>query len=149
MSVRRLRGSARELAPLVTSSRAEGFGFVGRLAENVARGHFDLPGTALFGAYDSRAYGEERLLGVGGLTPDPYVADRPGVGRLRHLYVLPQHRRRGVAKALVGSIIAEARPHYHVLRLRTANTRAALFYGALGFVGVTEPTATHILVLTV
>lgn len=144
MNVHRLRGSAPELAPLVTASCAEGFGFVGRLAENVVRGHFDLPSTALFGVYD-----EDRLLGVGGLTPDPYVEDRPGVGRLRHLYVLPQHRRQGVAKALVGSIIAEARLHYHVLRLRTTNPRAALFYSALGFVGVTEATATHILVLTV
>ncbi len=144
MTVKSFRGGAAELGHLVAASQAEGFGFVARLAEDVARGHFDLPGTALFGAYDGG-----RLLGVGGLTPDPYVADSPGVGRLRHLYVLPRHRRQGVAKALVGRIIAEARLHYPVLRLRTTNPRAALLYSALGFVSVTKPTATHIRVLTV
>ena len=60
------RGGAAGLEPLISASRAEGFGFVGRLAEALKGGAFDAPGTALFGAYD-----EATLLGIGGSTPDP------------------------------------------------------------------------------
>ena len=142
MNVSRFRGGVAELGPLVAASQAEGFGFVARLAEELARGRFDLPNAILFGAYDG-----DTLLGVGGLTPDPYTHDDTSVGRLRHLYVLPCYRRQGVAKALVTVIIAAGRQPNRVLRLGTTNPEADLFYLTLGFVGVTDPDATHVLTL--
>lgn len=94
----------------------------------------------LFGAYGAE------LLGVGGLTPDPYT-DRPDLGRVRHLYVLPARRAEGVGRTLVVAVILEAQRHYRELRLRTDTQAAAAFYRALGFSSTTQPHATHILAL--
>lgn len=124
----------------MAASRREGFEFVARLVHEQAAGYFGKPGTALFGAYDAE------LLGVGGLTPDPYI-DRPDTGRVRHLYVLPAHRAEGIGRALIGAITEEARLYYRVLRLRTDTQTAAAFYRALGFSTITQPHATHVLTL--
>jgi GNAT superfamily N-acetyltransferase len=121
------RGSsavAAGLAPLLTASQTEGFRFVTRLVAKIADGNFEEPGAALFGAYD---YGVG-LVGVVGLTRDPYVAEPYGkeVGRVRHLYVLPAYRSKGADRALLAALVGEARLHYRVLQLRT-DTPAAAF----------------------
>lgn len=139
----RFRGGGEALAPLVAASRAEGEDFIAELAAALERGDYAKPRTALFGVYDGA------LAGVCALVPDPYLepAD-PAVGRLRHLYVLPDRRRRGVATALIGAVVLEARRHYRVLRLRTANPAAARLYEAAGFAAITERAATHVLGLS-
>lgn len=142
------RGSsavAAGLAPLLTASRAEGFRSVSRLADELESGYFDGPGAVLFGAYDD----DIGLVGVVGLTRDPYVAEPYGkeVGRVRHLYVLPAHRSAGVGRALIAAATEAARRYYRVLRLRTDTPAAAAFYHALGFSECLEPNATHALPL--
>lgn len=131
-----------QLGPLASASQAEGFYFTARLQRELNQGDFTEPGAALYGCIDDDLIGD-KLAGVGGLTPDPYPDAEPEVGRLRHLYVLPQYRRQQVGQKLVTAIVAEARRHYRVLRLRTTTPEAAQFYRALGFIPTTEPNATH------
>lgn len=88
-----------------------------------------------------------RVVGVCGLNVDPYAA-RPGIGRVRHLYVLIADRRRGTGARLVGAIMESARGHFATLRLRTNNPAAARLYERLGFAradGVAD--CTHVLEL--
>src|SRR5439155_16415461 len=100
------------------------------------------PGEALFLATDDRA-----VVGVCGLTIDPYLAD-PAVGRVCHLYVAAHLRRQGVGARLVGAVVAEARGSFTLLRLRTDRPEADAFYLSLGFARVAdEPGCTHRLAL--
>ena len=99
---------------------------------------FERPGEALFAAYAGPA-----LLGVCGLTPDPYP--RGGqAGRVRRIYVRRAARRHGAGRDLLRAIAAEARGHGW-LRLRVrAPPDAFAFYEACGFLrAVGEPAATH------
>ena len=141
MTVLKLTRDA-QLGPLIEASRAEGFYFTARLQLELNRGDFTEPGAALYGCIDDDLIGD-KLAGVGGLTADPYPDAEPGVGRLQHLYVLPQYRRQGVGQGLVTAIVAEAGRHYDVLRLRTTTPEAARFYEVLGFIPTAEPNATH------
>jgi ribosomal protein S18 acetylase RimI-like enzyme len=117
------------LLVLVDESLREGFGFVARLRDEweAARNRFDQPGEALFFARSG-----ERLVGVCGLNRDPFAGD-PGVGRLRHLYVSPSHRRVGVGRLLTAAALEHAKASFRSLRLRTDSEAAAAFYLALGF----------------
>lgn len=128
-----------QLGPLIEASRAEGFDFVVRLQGELDRGDFNQPGAALYGC------AKDELVGLSGLIPDPYPDAEPGVGRLRHLYVLPQRRRQGIGQLLVDAVTETARRHYDVLRLRTTTPEAAHFYEALGFSSCAKPNATHYL----
>lgn len=134
--------SRRALSRLLEASQAEGFAFMVRLADELERGCYLKPGAALFAAWEAA-----HLLGVVGLTPDPYLREpqsyQPNVGRVRHLYVAPYARRAGVGRALLAALTNEPRRHYQVLRLRTDNPAAATFYKALGFAETSEPDATH------
>ena len=120
---------ADRVAPLITESEQGGLRFVRRLAEEWATGRnrFDRPGEALFGALVDRY-----LVAVCGLNVDPYAAE-PRVGRVRHLYVLTAHRRLGVGRQLVVTVVAAAHGPFAMLRLSTANPEAARLYEALGF----------------
>ena len=91
---------------LLSESERAGARFVRRLVDEWANGanRFDRPGEALFGAWIG-----DRLVGVGGLNVDPYARDER-VGRVRHLYVLSDFRRLGVARRLMAQIIAAAAP---------------------------------------
>ena len=133
------------MQPLLLASEAEGHTFVQRLVDGYAdgRNRFDRPGERLFGAY-----GLGQLVGVGGLNRDPYLLEETAVGRVRHLYVLPQWRRQGVGQQLMAAIIAQGRLHFQRLTLRTFNPDAAAFYVALGFQPAPNATdATHQLLL--
>lgn len=104
---------------------------------------FDGPGEALFGARVERI-----LVGVGGLTVDPYAAsDRDG--RVRHLYVRAPYRRQGIGGRLVEAIVDAARGRFDRLRLRTTNPEAARLYERLGFRRRTDVAeCTHVMELT-
>ena len=117
------------LAAPIAESEAHGLSFVRRLADEWASGanRFDRPGEALFAAREAAG-----IVAIGGLNVDPYAADAR-IGRVRHLYVLTAHRRRGLGARLVTEIIAAARGHFHTLRLSTSNPDAVRLYERLGF----------------
>jgi GNAT superfamily N-acetyltransferase len=138
VNVRPFRGES--LGSLLEASEAEGFAFLSRLLGELSAGIYTRPSHVLLGAYG------DDLIGVCGLTPDPYLGIvTPPVGRVRHLYVMPEYRRVGVGRALVEAIVAAARPHYACLRLRTTTVQARAFYQTLGFLPTHEPDATHVL----
>jgi ribosomal protein S18 acetylase RimI-like enzyme len=130
------------LAELIAESEAFQMRLVRRLVDEWTSGanRFDRPGEALFAAEI-----EGRVIGVCGLNVDCYTT-KPRTGRLRHLYVLMNHRRQGIGRRLVAEVVASARGNFDRLRLRTDNPRAAAFYTHLGFESMFgDPECTHVL----
>lgn len=124
---------------LEDESTSQGFALLARLRSEWDNrvNRFDRDGEILLGAYRG-----ERLVGIGGLNRDPYLAD--GVtGRIRHLYVLEAERRAGIGRALVERLLQHAVTHFDVVRLWTDHAQS--FYESLGFQPVDVPKATHML----
>ena len=136
--------SSIDLGKIIESSRYENYRFIDRLVEDWQSGRncFDKPGEALFVAIL-----EQEIVGVCGLNIDPYIAGN-ALGRVRHLYVLPEKRRYGIGQSLVKTVIERAGNHFTQLNLRTLNPAADKFYRRLGFMAsTTERTCTHKMVL--
>jgi GNAT superfamily N-acetyltransferase len=126
-----------DLPALAALAQAEGFGMLGVLIAEWAAGthRFTAPGEALCAARDKGG----RLLGLGGITRDPYA---PAL-RMRRFYVRPDARRDGVARALVSAVLEEARvAGAGLVRLR-APPAADAFWERCGFLPVQDATATH------
>lgn len=124
---------------LLETSRSEGHDLVERLVAEWVDGtnRFDRTGEILL---EARRFG--RLVGVGGLNRDPYVDD-PGVGRIRHLYVMPAARGVGAGRAVVIALVDHARENFERVRLRVGPDDARGFYLRLGFEETFEDDATH------
>lgn len=118
-----------EMAPVLAAAEAEGFRFVRRVVSEWESGanRFAGEGEALLGCYL-----EGRLVAICGLMRDPYQGEET-VGRLRNLYVLPEHRGRAIGATLTRRVIELARPSFEVLRLRASTPQAAALYERLGF----------------
>ena len=130
------------LTEILLESSNNGFNALRRLITdwNAGTNRFDLPGEALF-----LAQCHDRYIGTCGLNLDPY-AQSATVGRIRRLYVLTDYRRRGVGRALVKQVIAEAEISFEWLHLRTDSLIGDLFYRSLKFTpDTTQKTATHTL----
>ena len=131
-----------QIGPLLDASEAEGFAFVRRVVSEWESGanRFSGDGEALLGCFL-----DGRLVGICGLTRDPYQGDAT-VGRLRNLYVLPAYRGRRVGTVLARRVIEIAAPVFRVLRLRAATPRAGALYERLGFAETTElENCTHVI----
>ena len=130
-----------DMRTLRAEAASEGFGFVDRLIDDwlSAANRFEKPGELFFGGFR-----EGSLIAACGLNRDPYT-DRDQVGRLRHLYVLRSARRQGIASALVRRVLSEAKGVFQFVRLRSHTREAAEFYGRLGFIQVTDETASHMI----
>lgn len=117
------------IADLVELSKAEGHDLVERLVDDWRDGsnRFDRIGEVA-----CRVRLGAELVAVGGLNRDPYIDD-PKVGRIRHVYVVPEARGAGVGRALVEALVDHARSRFTRVRLRTMTAAAAGFYRALGF----------------
>lgn len=128
-----------DLVDLRRESMSEGHGFVERtLAEwDDGSNRFDLTGEGFFIARSNQT-----VVGMCGLNIDPFLSD-PTIGRIRHLYVLPSFRRRGIGKQLVEACLDLARFSFDRVRLRTFDGLAVDFYISIGFDTVDEDTATH------
>ena len=83
-----------------------------------------------------------QVVGMAGLNIDPYLKSSR-VGRLRHLYVHPDHREDGIGTALVIEAMRAALVAFKKVRLRTPDERADKFYDNYGFDRSTSETATH------
>jgi GNAT superfamily N-acetyltransferase len=114
---------------IVDAAGREGHAFVVRLLRDWSSGanRFKGRGEALFVAWEHNT-----VFGVVGLNVDPFAGD-PRVGRLRHLYVMPSYRRRGIGSELCRRALAYAKPSFATVRLRTPNGRSAPLYERLGF----------------
>ena len=123
--------------PLLAECEGAGGSFLLRLRDEWRSGatRFDRPNEILLGAFL-----DGRLVGVGGLTRDPW---QPDIGRLRHLYVLREMRGRGVGRLLVSRIVEEARRSFPAIRLRTRASEARRLYESFGFIPTAEPFETH------
>jgi GNAT superfamily N-acetyltransferase len=132
-----------DLSAVQESARDEGFAFIDRLAEDWLSGanKFDQTGEVLLGAF-----AESTLVGVGGINIDPYL-DALDVCRLRHLYVLPNYRRTGLASGIVSGLVSGAAEKFRLIRLRTDTVAGAAFYERNGFMPVSDQTASHQLVI--
>jgi GNAT superfamily N-acetyltransferase len=128
-----------QIVLLIAESEAEGFHFLTRLRrdDSVDTAYLESDHSIVLGIFDG-----ERLVATGGLTPDPYLDD-PTIGRVRHVYVASEYRRRGLGRELIAALEHRARPRYGLLRLRTDTARAAAFYEAIGYQPITADSATH------
>lgn len=126
-------------ADLLDEAPAEDGAFLLRLRDGWSDGtlRFEEPGELLLGAFV-----EDTLVGVGGVSFDPY-APAPGLGRIRHLYVLRSHRRQGIGRALLDRLIQHGRRHFSVLRLSTQAPEAVQLYESCGFVRAFGYKQTH------
>ena len=142
--IKRLRPTTPAFDSLKDESRLEGYWMLVRLADGWASGNssggrnkFLKRGEALFGAWRGA-----ELAGVCGLNIDPYAGGRDQ-GRVRHLFVGAPHRRAGLGRMLVETVIDRARRHFAVLNTR-APQGAFGFYERLGFQRVAgEEFVTH------
>ncbi|MES0127496.1 GNAT family N-acetyltransferase [Mesorhizobium sp. M0029] len=123
--LKRLRPSAPAFDALKEESRLEGYWMLVRLADGWAGGRnkFLKRGEALFGAWHGR-----ELAGVCGLNIDPYFEGRDH-GRVRHLFVSARHRRSGLGRMLVETVIDRARQHFAVLNTRAPQEALASMNG--------------------
>jgi GNAT superfamily N-acetyltransferase len=128
-----------EVEMLEALAASEGFDFMTRLLAEWRSGtnRFDQPGECLFAAFEGG-----RMVGMGGLTIDPYLP-AGDVGRLRRLYVVPSVRRRGIGAALVDALLQHASGRFRLVRLRTDTQAGADFYLRCGFSQVDDDSATH------
>jgi GNAT superfamily N-acetyltransferase len=134
-----------ELSSLIAESGREGWQNIRRLADEWTSGanRFNRPGEQLFLA---RIDGQ--VVGVCGLNFDPYAGD-DSIGRIRRLYVLKAHRRQGVGRALVRTVVDAAAARFRTLHVRTNDAGAGRFYEAIGFEKSAESGhVTHCLALT-
>ena len=99
---------------------------------------FDKEGEALYAARI-----DHKLVGIAGTTREPDYCE-PAM-RMRRLYVLPQYRRRGVARILAQKCMETG---LKVAPILTCNAKASLaagpFWLSLGFSEIDLPNITHI-----
>jgi GNAT superfamily N-acetyltransferase len=141
ISIQKIELPVPGLGRLQSDARAEGYDFIETLVEEwaSAKNRFDASGEILCGHLDRGL-----LVAVGGLNCDPF-AGRPDVGRIRRVYVRPAWRDKGIGRALVTTLIEQARTHFRCVHLRAENTNAARLYERIGFAPIASPHATHIL----
>lgn len=127
---------------LAAAAHAEGYFFLDRLRREWESGENRF---AKRGEFLRAVLAGAAPIAIGGINRDPY-ADDPGIARLRHVYVLPAWRDKGVGRLLVTALIGLAGRRFVSLRLR-ASANAHGFYERLGFTPVKDEHATHMLVL--
>jgi GNAT superfamily N-acetyltransferase len=137
--IRRLATLPVDVEELCKEAAADGFRFMDRLRDDWKKGsnRFDGPGEIFLGIFQ-----EQRLIAVGGLNIDPYIA-AGHMGRLRHFYVLKRIHRQGVGTLLVRNLLDGANHSFSAVRLFTDTKDGAMFYEALGFVPSLSSTASH------
>ena len=89
-------------------------------------------------------YANNKLVGCGGINVDPYTDNR-NVGRIRHLHVLPEYRRNGIARKIIDMIIKASKNKFSYLRLRSNSVfkESNEFYLSCGFQAIDDEFATH------
>lgn len=114
------------LSGLAEEARREGFRFLDRLQTEWANrsNRFDALGETLLVALVGG-----QAVAVGGVS-----RQRPGLARLRRVYVSPAIRRAGIGTRLVSRLVEHAREGFEEIVLWTDEADAARLYERLGFV---------------
>lgn len=127
-----------EFARLSAQARAEGYDFLDRLANRWRGGAYDGDAEAdVLGVSDEAA-----LLAIGAQTYDEYDP-QPEHRRIRHFYVLPEARRRGVGRELASALTERAFVRAPRLHLRATHALSIAFWDAMGFARVSRPDRSH------
>lgn len=127
---------------LLECSVVEGYRFIKRLINEYDNetNRFDKNGEVLFVIEL-----DDQVIGIGGLNIDPYL-NNDTVGRIRHIYIEPKHRRKKIGKQLVELLLDEAKKHFKGVRLYTENPLADQLYQMVGFEKVEgQNKASHII----
>lgn len=132
------------LDDLAVEADAEGHSFVRRTIREWTdgTGRFDDRGELLLACFENK-----HCIAVRGICLDPYTDD-PGIGRLRHVYVATEARRRGVGRMLVSRLLEHAWEYFPKVRVYTDNPAAAALYEKSGFHPTDEPKCSHAIVFT-
>lgn len=140
MILKRIFTLPQDFETLKAISVEEGFHFLQKMQDfwEDNNNRFNKVGEALFAYFDKNNH----LIAICGLNIDPYTSDK-GVGRIRHLYVTPEHRRKSLAKNLIHKVLSHGAQYFDMIRLRTDNPDAALFYESLGFDQTKAEFVTH------
>lgn len=125
-----------QLKDLIQESVQEGFTFVTKLVNewNSGVNRFDKVDEHLY-----QVSYKGKIVGIGGVNNNPYKEEGK-VGRIRHVYVRPAYRSKGIGKILVLALMDSCKDKYDKITLRTMTQRAAKFYESLGFQKVTNAT---------
>ncbi len=131
-----------QIQALEEQASAEGFRFLTRLIEEWQTGanRFEAQGECLMTAYLG-----DRLVGIGGLTRDPFAGQ--DIGRLRRVYIANEARNQNIGRRLVNQLVEYATEHFRMVRLSTDNPDAAAFYLRCGFQQLDDDHATHVQLL--
>jgi GNAT superfamily N-acetyltransferase len=129
------------LEALHVEAKRDGYDFIDTLVDEWTSGanRFEAPGEVLCGHLD-----HGQLVAVGGLTIDPFTTELQ-TGRIRRVYVRSAWRNQGIGRALVSTLVEEARKSFRHVRLRAENENAARLYESMGFTPIEDPGATHTL----
>jgi len=143
MEIQKVTRLPSQIPALEKEAVAEGFRFITRLTSEWHSGanRFDAPGECLMAAYLDR-----ELVGIGGLSVDPFTHAR--TGRLRRVYVTPASRGQQIGKKLVSALLAHAALRFETVRLYTDTAEGSAFYLCCGFARTEDAQATHIMQLT-
>ncbi|WP_408596533.1 GNAT family N-acetyltransferase [Pseudomonas sp. PLMAX] len=116
----------------------EGFRFITRLIDEWHSGtnRFDAPGECLMVACLN-----QQLIGVGGLSNDPYA--ETNTARLRRVYVAAASRGHHVGQALVKALLTHAALRFRSVHLSTDTPEGDAFYLHCGFIRTDIPHTTH------
>jgi GNAT superfamily N-acetyltransferase len=137
--IQKIKLPATGMEQLHAEAKEEGYDFIDTLVDEWASGtnRFNAPGEILCGHLEGGL-----LVAVGGLTIDPFPT-APHTGRIRRVYVRAAWRNKGVGRALVSTLVEEARKNFRHVRLRAENASAARLYERMGFTPIDNPDATH------
>lgn len=139
MEIQQVTRLPSQIAALEQEAVAEGFRFITRLTLEWDSGinRFDAPGKCLMGAYLDR-----QLVGIGGLSVDPYMQAR--TGRLRRVYVARASRGQQIGRQLISALLAHAALNFENVCLYTDTPEGSTFYLRCGFRRTEDAHATHI-----
>lgn len=132
-----------EIQALEKEAAGEGFRFLTRLIDEWKSGanRFNAPGECLMAAYL-----HQQLVGIGGLSIDPYA--EKNMARLRRVYVSASSRGHHVGRTLVKALVAHAALRFQSVCLFTDTAAGNAFYLKCGFMRTDHDHATHVMCLS-
>lgn len=129
----------KDIEPLIKTSEQEGFRFLSRLKEDWIKG------INLFNKRNEQLYQvriEGQIVAIGGINNNPYE-EKGKTGRIRHVYILPEYRRKGIGRTLILHLLKMMQGKYERITLRTDTKDASIFYESLGFEKVKSRHSSH------